>query len=58
LVRVALPARLNTAGVAAARVPTVLVAGSAAATGQITTGTPNIVHGAPQVSVQADRFPR
>ena len=45
-VRVALPARVNTAGWAAARVPALLVAGIAAAAGQTT--TPNIVHGAPK----------
>jgi hypothetical protein len=57
LVRGALPARENTAGVAAARVPAVLVAGNAAAAGRTITATPNIVHGAPK-SVQVDRFPR
>jgi hypothetical protein len=48
LVRVALAARVNTAGVVAARVPAVPFPGHAAAAGQTITAAPTIVHGAPK----------
>src|ERR1700735_5570350 len=48
LVWVARPARVDAAGVAAARLPAVLVAGDAAAVGLTTAATPTIMHGAPK----------